>query len=174
MTSALRYPEWALLGLATTLSLVIAGIVSGVGDSAHWLSETAARTRSHDAAKIQTAPSATLQSLSPTWQAPLFSTDRTADRVMAQAQVSSLAGLTLSGILIEGELRVALIKRSDGPPLKIRQGQVLPSGWTLQKLTPMQAEFSFDGRLQTLQLHAPRLPPPSNTPPISLPRESTP
>lgn len=172
MIGSLRKFELGLLALAATLGLVIAGIVSGVADSPDWLPEQAPRIQK-DAAKAHVAPTATLQSLAQTWQAPLFSTDRTADRSVGKAQASSLAGLTLTGIMIDGELRVALIKRTDGPPLKIHQGDALPNGWKLEKLTAMQAEFSSEGRTQTLSLRSLRLPPPSQTPPISLPREST-
>lgn len=173
MIGSLRSTEWGLLGLAAVLGLVIAAIASGVASSPDWLPEQAPRTVK-DAAKTHVAPSASLQSLSATWQAPLFSTDRTPDRSAEKAQASNLAGLTLTGILIDGELRVAMIKRADGPPLKVHQGQALPNGWKLEKLSAMQAEFSSEGRTQTLSLRALRLPPPSNTPPISLPRESTP
>lgn len=173
MIGSLRSTEWGLLGLASVLILAIAGIVSGIVHSPDWLPEQATRTHNDRAAKAHVAPSATLQSLALTWQAPLFSTDRTADRSVDKAQASSLAGLTLTGIMIDGELRVAMIKRTDGPPLKVHQGESLPNGWKLEKLTPVQADFSSDGRTQSLALSALRLPPPSKTPPISLSREST-
>jgi general secretion pathway protein N len=173
MIGSLRSTEWTLLGLAAALGLVIAGIVSGVADSPDWLPEAAPRSLAEQT-KAQAAPSATLQSLAQTWQAPLFSTDRSPDRSVGKAQAANLAGLTLTGIMLDGELRVALIKRADGPPLKIHQGDALPNGWKLEKLTAMQADFSSEGRTQTLSLRALRLPPPSQTPPISLPRESTP
>jgi general secretion pathway protein N len=173
MIGSLRSTEWALLGLASVLTLVIAGILGGLGDSPDWLPEQAPRNLKDAAAKSPVAPTASLQSLSGTWQAPLFSTDRSADRSTQQAQVSNLAGLTLTGVMIDGDLRVALIKRADGPPLKVHQGQALPNGWKLEALSPTQADFSSDGRTQSLNLRALRLPPPSNTPPISLPREST-
>lgn len=174
MIGSLRATEWSLLGLAALLGLLIAAIAGGAADSPDWLPEQAARTQNDNAAKVHVAPSATLQSLSATWQAPLFSTDRTPDRATAQAQASSLAGLTLTGIMLDGELRVAMIKRADGPPLKVHEGQALPNGWKLEKLTARQADFSSDGRTQSLALRALRLPPPSTTPPISLPLESTP
>jgi general secretion pathway protein N len=174
MIGSLRAGELSLLGIALILGLLIAGIVSGVADSPDWLPEQAPRKLMENGAKNHVAPSATLQSLSATWQTPLFSTDRSPDRSTGQARVSNLAGLSLTGVMIDGELRVALLKRTDGPPLKIHQGQALPNGWVLDSLTPMQARFSSDGRTQTLSLRAPRLPPPSSAPPISLPHESAP
>jgi general secretion pathway protein N len=174
MIKSLRAPELFLIALAIVLALLIALIASGTADSPDWLPEGTPRNLADRGDKTHAAPKASLQSLSATWQSPLFSTDRTPDRSTAKAQATNLAGLTLTGVMIDGDLRVALIKRADGPPLKIHQGQALPNGWTLEKLTPTQADFSSDGRTQTLSLRALRLPPPSQTPPISLPRESTP
>jgi general secretion pathway protein N len=173
MINSLRKSEIVLLGVAAALSLLIAGIASGVASSPDWLPDAAPRSLAENSAKVSAAPTASLQSLAATWQTPLFSTDRSPDRAVGKAQATSLAGLTLTGILLDGELRVALIKRAGGPPLKIHQGQALPNGWTLEKLTPTQADFSSDGRTQSLSLRALRLPPPSTTPPITLPREST-
>ncbi len=173
MIGSLRSIEWALLGLAGLLTLIIAATLGGLADSPDWLPEQPPRSPQDAGGKAHVAPSASLQSLSGTWQAPLFSTDRSADRSTAQAQVSNLAGMSLTGVMIDGDLRVALLKRADGPPLKVHQGQALPNGWKLEKLTPTQADFTSQGRTQSLNLRAPRLPPPSNTPPISLPREST-
>lgn len=174
MTGSLRPLEWTLIGIAAGLALLIALIASGTADSPDWLPEGTPRNLTDSGDKTHVAPKASLQSLSATWQAPLFSTDRTPDRSTAKAQATNLAGLTLTGVMIDGDLRVALIKRADGPPLKVHQGEALPNGWTLEKLTPTQADFSSDGRTQSLSLRALRLPSPSQTPPISLPRESTP
>ena len=85
-----------------------------------------------------------------------------------------LSNLVATALAHNGDLRVALLKRADGPPLKVQQGQTLPNGWRLEQLTPRDARFVLDGRTQTLSLRALRLPPPSTTPPITLPHESTP
>ncbi|WPO00201.1 hypothetical protein [Pseudomonas sp. MUP55] len=166
--------ERGLVGLALALGLAIAAITSGIGDDPDWLPEQAARSESRDQFKPVIAPSVSLDSLAATWKTPLFSPDRSPDHAVVQAQAASLSGLTLTGVLINGELRVALLKRSDGPPLNLHQGQSLPNGWKLDSLTATHAEFSSQGRSQRLALYAPRLPPPSTTPPIFLPHESTP
>ena len=174
MINALRPIEWGLLGLSALLGLLMVGILSSIGDAPQWLPEPAPSARTRAAAKVQVAPQASLESLAGTWQAPLFSPDRSPDHAVGQAQVSSLSSLTLTGILIDGDLRVAMLKRADGPPLKVHQGQTLPNGWRLEHLTPRDARFAQDGRTHTLSLRALRLPPPSTTPPISLPHESNP
>ncbi|MFJ4143852.1 hypothetical protein [Pseudomonas sp. NPDC089734] len=176
MIHALRPLEWALLGLAAMLAALIALVLSGAAHSPDWLPEQAPRTPVNHSAQAHRAPEATLESLSNTWQTPLFSTDRSPDRAVQQAsvQAASLVGMTLSGVIIDGSLRVALLRQSDGPALKIKQGQRLANGWTLDRVEPMQAVFSLDGRTQALRLPAPRLPPPSNTPPITLTNDSAP
>lgn len=80
----------------------------------------------------------------------------------------------MTGVVLNDALRVALLKPADGPALKVHQGQTLPNGWRLEHLTPRHARFVLDGRTQTLSLKALRLPPPSTTPPITLPHEPTP
>jgi len=172
MISALRPLEWGLLVLAAALGVLMAVILSSIGDEPQWLPEPAARA--HPSARVQVAPSVPLESLAATWQAPLFSPDRSPDRMVGKAQVSSLANLTLSGIMITGNLQMAMLKQADGRALTVRLGQTLPNGWRLEHLTPQYARFVLDGRTQTLSLYARRLPPPSSRPPTSLPREPLP
>ncbi|MGK9418329.1 hypothetical protein ACSSUR_19570 [Pseudomonas cedrina] len=174
MINALRPLEWLLLGVAGLLGLLMVGILSSIGDAPQWLPAPAPDTRANASATVLVAPEATLESLAGTWQTPLFSPDRSPDRTVGQASASSLSSLTLTGIVLDGDLRVALLKRADGPPLKVHQNQTLPNGWRLEQLTPREARFVLDGRTQTLSLRAPRLPAPSTNPPITLPHESAP
>ncbi|MGY2414308.1 hypothetical protein [Pseudomonas pergaminensis] len=172
MIGRLRPVEWGLLGLAGLLGLLMAVILSSIGDEPQWLPEPP--THAHPSTTVQVAPTVALENLAATWQAPLFSPDRSPDRVVGKAQVTSLANLTLSGIMITGNLQMAMLKQVDGPLLTVRLGQALPNGWRLDHLTPQYARFSLDGRTQTLSLYAKRLPPPSNRPPLTLPREPLP
>ncbi|MGZ9707097.1 hypothetical protein ACXX81_13885 [Pseudomonas sp. GNP013] len=174
MINPLRPLEWGLLGVAGLLGVLMVGILSNLGDAPQWLPPPAPDARANAAATVLVAPSATLDSLAGTWQAPLFSPDRSPDRAVGQAETSSLSSLTLTGIVLDGDLRVALLKRADGPALKVRQGQTLPNGWVLEHLDARTARFVLDGRTQTLSLRALRLPPPSSTPPITLPHEPSP
>ncbi|MDQ0667185.1 hypothetical protein [Pseudomonas sp. W2I6] len=174
MINSLRPLEWVLLGVAGLLGLLMVGILSSIGDAPQWLDEPVSAVRANASAKVHVAPSATLESLAGTWQAPLFSPDRSPDAAVGQAEISSLSSLKLTGVLLDGDLRVALLKRDEGSPLKVHQGQTLPNGWRLEHLTPLHARFVLDGRTQTLSLSVPRLPPPSTTPPISLPHEPAP
>ena len=166
MIGRLRPVEWGLLGLSGLLGVLMAVILSSIGDEPKWLPE--APTRAHPTAQVQVAPSVPLENLAATWQTPLFSPDRSPDRVVGKAQGASLANLTLSGIMITGNLQMAMLKQAGGPTLTVRLGQALPNGWRLEHLTPQYARFALNGRTQTLSLYGKRLPL------ISHPRESLP
>ncbi|WP_312497204.1 hypothetical protein [Pseudomonas cremoris] len=174
MIPVLRPVEWGLLGLSGLLGVLMLVILSSVGDAPQWLPEPEPMAATNASAKVLSAPDASLESLAGTWQAPLFSPDRSPDHAVGQAQASSLSSLVLTGVVLNDALRVALLKPADGPALKVHQGQTLPNGWRLEHLTPRDARFVLDGRTQTLSLKALRLPPPSTTPPITLPHEPTP
>ncbi|MDO4237983.1 MAG: general secretion pathway protein GspN, partial [Pseudomonas sp.] len=79
MINALRPLEWLLLGVAGLLGLLMVGILSSIGDAPEWLPAPEPDARANATAKVLVAPSATLESLAGTWQAPLFSPDRSPD-----------------------------------------------------------------------------------------------
>lgn len=174
MIASLKTAELGLIATAALLLLLIAVVLAGAGHSPDWLPAT--MPRQADASRqAPSVPVAPLSSLANTWHTPLFSTDRTPDVSLQKTQqVSSLKGLVLSGVILTRDVQVAFIRQNNGPALKVRQGERLPNGWTLQTLTPLQATFTLDGRSETLSLPVLKLPPPSTEPPISLPRESAP
>ena len=174
MIRSLKTTELILAATAAALLLLIVGIFRGIGHSADWLDARAPR---HNVAAQQApnVPAAELASLSNTWQTPLFSTDRSPDiSLRTSKQASSLVGLTLTGVILNGDLQVAFIRQKSGPALKVHRGERLPNGWTLDSLTPLQATFTLDGRSESLNLPVLKLPPPSTEPPISLSNESAP
>lgn len=66
MISALRPLEWVLLGVAALLGLLMAGILSSIGDAPQWLPAPAPDARTQAAPKVLNAPSASLDSLAGT------------------------------------------------------------------------------------------------------------
>lgn len=170
MTGSVGPLEWSLLGVASMLALLIALVLGGNFHSPDWLPAPEPRAAAGAAGPVQQPPKASLDSLSNTWEAPLFNPDRKPDPAVRQTdtQAINLSDLNLTGVIIDGSTRLALIKQSGGKDLKVRQGDRLPNSWTLQQLDPTQATFSLDGRFQVLRLQAPRLPLPSTTPPITL------
>ena len=89
MTGPLRPLEWGLLGLAGLLGLLMAVILSSIGDAPRWLPEEPMHAQ--PSVSVQAAPTLALQDLASTWQAPLFSPDRRPDRVVGKTRVASLA-----------------------------------------------------------------------------------
>jgi general secretion pathway protein N len=175
MIRSLRPVELAL-GLSCVVLLMLIGLVwSGVGHSPDWLPAQAPRDASTATQPAMAAAPVELQSMSNVWRQPLFSPDRSPDvSVRKEQQATSLSGFSLSGVIINGDLRVAFIRQKSGPALKVRQGEKLPNGWTLQQLSALKADFVLDDRTESLSLLVPRLPPPSTEPPISLPHETAP
>jgi general secretion pathway protein N len=174
MIGSLKSVEMVLAAIAAVLLLLTISVLSGLGHSADWLEARAPR-QNVAAQQAPKVPTAELASLSNTWQTPLFSTDRTPDVSLRKStQASSLAGLTLTGVILNGDMQVAFIRQKSGPALKVHRGERLPNGWTLESLTPLQARFTLDGRSESLALPVLKLPPPSTEPPISLSNESTP
>lgn len=174
MIGSLKSIEVVLAGSIAVLLLLILGVLGGVGHSSDWLE---ARTLHQNATAQQApiVPVAELISLSNTWQTPLFSTNRSPDVSLRKSQqTTSLAGLTLTGVILNGDKQVAFIRQNSGPALKVHCGERLPNGWILQSLSPLQASFMLDGRTESLSLPVLKLPPPSTEPPISLSHESTP
>jgi general secretion pathway protein N len=174
MIPSLKTNELILAVTAAVLLLLVIGVLSGMGHSADWLEARAPR-QNNVAQRTPNVPDADLASLANTWRTPLFSTDRGPDVPLRKSQqASSLAGLTLTGVILNGPMQVAFIRQKSGPPLKVRQGQRLPNGWTLQSLSALQANFTLDDRTESLSLPLLKLPPPSTQPPISLSNESAP
>lgn len=174
MTGSSKTIELALAGLALLLILSIAGVLSGVGNSADWL---AARVPQKEALLLADPrwPTVELASLSNTWRSPLFSADRSPDLVPSLTkQESNLSGLTLTGVLLNGGIQVAFIRQQGGPVFKVYRNERLPNGWVLDSLTPLEAHFSFAGRSETLSLPVYKLPPRLIVPPVSKPDESAP
>lgn len=174
MTGSLKTVEMTLAAIAALLLLLVIGVLSGVGHSADWLPARAPHGSTSEQ-QAPTVPIAELSSLSNSWQTPLFSTDRSPDVSLHKSQqASSLTGLTLTGVILNGDVQVAFIRQKSGPALKVHRGERLPNGWTLESLAPLQARFTRDGRTETLSLPVLKLPPPSTEPPISLSHESAP
>lgn len=174
MIRPIKNTEMILAAIVVALLLLILGVLGGVGHSVDWLG-TPAPQQSATAKQAPILPTAELSSLSNTWQTPLFSTNRSPDVPLRKLhQVSSLADLTLTGVILNGEKQVAFIRQKNGPALKVHRGERLPSGWTLYRLSPLQASFTLDGRTESLSLPVLRLPPPSIALPTSVSHESTP
>lgn len=158
----------ALVLCAGTLAATAAGIAGGLGSAPGWLPPGPARplVEAHGAA-IE-LPQVSLDSLDAAWHKPLFSPNRAPDQSTHGAS-ADLAGLVLTGVVVNDDLKLALLRDASGHPLRVHQGQALPNGWTLQQLSPLEAQFAYQGQTRSLRLPAPRLPAPSRAAMLTLP-----
>lgn len=114
------------------------------------------------------------EQLAAVWQHPLFSPGRQADAHGPLGQAPALAGMTLSGVLLDGERRFAYLREGRQPATKVALGSTLASGWTLSQLDATRATFTRAGQSHTLSMPLLRLPPPSTAPAITLAPTTTP
>jgi general secretion pathway protein N len=162
------------LGVATALLAAAAVSLSmGAGQDIDWLPASAARETAV-AAGPAALPALSAQALTLTWQQSMFSPDRKPDLVSGKAQASSLDGISLSGVIVDGSSRWVLLQLPQKRRLKLAVGSTLDNGWTLDSVTPQSAIFSHQGQTRELRLPLLRLPPPSQVPPITLPHVPTP
>jgi len=165
-----RLGPWhaALSALALLLLALLGWLVTAQGQAPQWDEPARPSLPPNVASSISLPPPPALQSLANTWQAPLFSPTRQPDQANRQAPVAkaSLAGVRLSGVVINGPLRVALLKQ-DGRDLSVREGAKLANGWLLKRVDPLSVQFEYQGQAQTLQLPAPRVPAAPSRPPVS-------
>ncbi|EIK96282.1 general secretion pathway protein N [Pseudomonas sp. M47T1] len=118
-------------------------------------------------------PDVSLASLAQAWQKPLFSPTRSPDQG-AQGPSADLAGLVLTGVVVNADLKMALLRDGSGHSLRVHQGQAMANGWTLQQLSPLEAQFTYQGQTRSLRLPAPRLPAPSRAAMLTLPPVTAP
>lgn len=171
MKITFKRADGVMLGIALALLILIGLVLNGTWRAVDWLpAQTAPRPLIVATATVLPRP--VLSTLANAWQAPLFSPDRHPDATRPlDPAASSLTGLTLTGVLYNADVQLAFIKPANGPALKVRLNGQLPSGWTLDAITPTSATFSLGERHETLTVQRLRLPAPSSRPPLSLSRE---
>lgn len=115
------------------------------------------------------APLAALQSYSAIWLKPLFTPNRSPDPTSTRPAVNS-SGLTLTGVVITANLRVAFFKRTDSTVVIGRENQSLPDGWKVTRINPrsVQTERGIEQLTLALPLPAAAAPLRSADPPFDL------
>ncbi|MGY4494986.1 hypothetical protein [Pseudomonas sp. TE3610] len=108
------------------------------------------------------------------WQQPLFSPDRSPDAAKAGAVSAGLEGVTLGGVVIDGDAQWALLRLRDQRNAKLKRGEALDGGWVLTELSATSATFSRQGQARTVNIPVPRLPAPAMAPVLKLPDVKTP
>lgn len=164
---------FALGAVTVALAAVAVSLSMGAGQEIDWLPAGEARETAPTAGPAA-LPSLPAQALTLTWQQSMFSPDRKPDLVTGKSQASSLDGISLSAVIIDGASRWVLLQLPQKRRLKLAVGSTLDNGWTLDSVTPQNATFSHQGQTRELRLPLLRLPPPSKVPPITLPNVPTP
>lgn len=108
------------------------------------------------------------------WQHPLFSPDRQSDFSKAGPGVQRLDGVRLTGVVVDGQTRWALLRLANQRNLKLKQGESLDGGWVLAQVHSGSATFQRQGQTHTLELPVPRLPAPGAVPLMTLPHVTAP
>jgi len=108
------------------------------------------------------------------WQHPLFSPDRQPDLSNAGPGAVRLEGIHLTGVVVDGQTRWALLRLANQHNVKLRQGEALDSGWVLSQVEASTATFQRQGQAHTLNLPVPRLPAPGAGPLMTLPHVTAP
>lgn len=148
----------ALAALAVCLAAMAVWLLISSPSEPDWLSPMDSGAPAFSAPKVTIAASPDLDTFANTWQSPLFSPSRTPDNQPEVNRASpDLAGVKLTGVILGGDQRVALLKQADGRDLKVIQGASLPNGWMLKRVEPLAAYFEYNGNVRELQLPAPRV-----------------
>jgi len=170
----------------TVFGIALLALLLGAGRGVAWSPprETPAPPAMHNVALP--APPA-LQTYAPTWEHPLFSSDR--KPIVSSGSESggvSLGDLQLTGIILTPTLHMALLgpaksdsnKGDESQEVRVREGASLPDGsWKLIKVLPRSAIFaSASGRTELkLPAGAPIDQPASNAaPPGAIPMNGPP
>lgn len=135
----------ALLASTALLTALAASLTMGAGQSVDWLPAGPAREVA-PAQALQPVLPLPPQALALTWQQSMFSPDRKPDLATGKAQASSLDGISLSGVIIDGQAQWVLLRMPDKRHLKLAVGSSLDNGWTLTGATPQQATFTHQAR----------------------------
>ncbi|WNW13326.1 hypothetical protein RRX38_19895 [Pseudomonas sp. DTU_2021_1001937_2_SI_NGA_ILE_001] len=163
----------ALLAATALLSATAISLAMGAGQTVNWLPPGEVHAAA-PASKPKALPPLSSQALALTWQQSMFSPDRKPDPVADKHQASSLDGISLSGVIIDGQSQWVLLRMPDQRNVKLAVGSSLDNGWTLTAASARQATFTHEGQTRELRLPLLRLPPPSKARPITLPDVRTP
>lgn len=154
-----------LLALNALLALSLARLWTDDTGSLHWLPQGTADTGAKEVAEpVPALPVATLADLAVAWRRPLFSPARQPDPGPAAAAAPGLEGLSLSGVIIDGDARWALLRQRDKRPLRLKRGDRLDGDWLLAELDATSVTFTRQGQVRRLSLPFARLPAPGTSP----------
>ncbi|EGH24960.1 putative general secretion pathway protein N [Pseudomonas amygdali pv. mori str. 301020] len=106
--------------------------------------------------------SPSLEKYTKIWSEPLFTPGRIPDKIDIAPEpvkpVPSMTGYVLTGVIVTQQFKIALLKASTGEVLSIKEGQLLPNGWRLDKISERQIELVYEQDRRTIEILIPKLP----------------
>lgn len=103
-----------------------------------------------------------LEKYSAVWRMPLFTADRVPDAVSQKkasaSPAPSFGNVKLTGVVLGGETRVAMLTGPGNLSGSYREGQSLPNGWVVTKIEERKIELGYGQTKQMLELAMLRLP----------------
>ncbi|WMD20208.1 hypothetical protein RAS12_26965 [Achromobacter seleniivolatilans] len=104
---------------------------------------------------------ADLQTYSAIWERPLFSEQRKPDFQSAaptDVPPPGVDDLTLTGVILAPPMRRAWLKQRGGQILSLKEGDLLPNGWSLIRIEDRKIEISYGAHRHILTISSLRLP----------------
>jgi general secretion pathway protein N len=154
-----------LLALNAVLALGLAQLWTGDDGPVRWLPPGTAEPDARRAADpLPTLPVFAPTDLTVAWKRPLFSPGRQPDAGLPATAAPGLDGLSLNGVIIDGDTRWALLRQRDKRSLRLKPGDRLDGDWLLAELDATSVTFTRQGQVRRLSLPFARLPAPGGTP----------
>lgn len=148
------------IALMLFLGILCAAVIAWRTSDLQPATESAGPTVSEsEQASAPVAPTPDVQDLEAAWLHPLFSPERAPDAQRTPGTTGpGLDGFRLTGVVIEGERKIAMFKRPDGSTLTIKEGATLTSAWQVKHINARRVELSSGDQSHMLELTVPRLP----------------
>ena len=139
-------PLALLIANGVLAACLIATVLEGEPALQWPLAEPAAAPPHSEAFAVAPLPVIAPSALAAAWQRPLFSPDRQPDLGKLSAAPAQLDGITLSGVVLDGDAQWALLRRPDHSAFKLKRGQLLDGDWVLDSLTATGVTFVRRGQ----------------------------
>ncbi|WP_248747093.1 general secretion pathway protein GspN [Pseudomonas sp. MWU12-2037] len=152
-------PTFWLSACVVSLAVLCLALFEGLGAGIEWYPDQvhSLPTSSVTPTTVQATPA--LTAYAEIWERSLFNRDRKPDPVSRnEHDTQSLAGFSLNGIAVSPALRKALFKTREGKNLSVAEGETLPNGWRIERITAQTVSLSFKSTQQELSLPVLKLP----------------
>ena len=111
-------------------------------------------TPEREAAVPRSIVAPSVESYAAIWQQPLFSPTRKPEPAAPPPEPTapSLDDFVVTGIVVTSSARIAMLKQGDGKRLKVKEGEGISNGWTVDKIENHEVAFSHGTHRQSLRL----------------------